>query len=100
MGRILQALSTGELITEPSIKNVYDEYTKALNTYCDLGDKLLERLNEEEKQLFQEYNNACSDEQNLYSNQRFIAGYRLGVLMMIEVFEGRNELLCEGKEID
>lgn len=93
MGEILHALANGELITEPSMEIMGSKWKKANDLYCTLGDELLDRLNDDEKRLFNEYADAYSEANFIYSNERFISGYRLGVLMTIEIFEGKHDLL-------
>ena len=93
MGKILDAFAMDNLSTEPAIYQGSPEYEKARKRFCDLGEQLLARLNQEEKTLLEEYTSAQSEENSLYAVERFVRGYRLGVLMTMEVFAGGSDLL-------
>lgn len=96
MGRILDALATDNLSLMPSFYEGSAEYRRARNLFADLGEELLTRLNEEEKKLLEDYTSAQADESQIYSVDRFVTGYRLGVLMTMEVFAGKNDLILDG----
>ncbi len=93
MGKILEALATDNLSVEPGIYEGNTEYLQARNLFADLGEQLLEKLNEEEKKLLDEYTKAQFNESHLYSINRFVTGYQLGVLTTIEIFAGAGCLL-------
>lgn len=95
MGKILEALATDTLSVEPVIYKGNTEYRRARNRFADLGEQLLEKLNEEEKKLLGDYTSAQSDESHLYSVDRFITGFRMGVLTMVEVFTGSDDLILQ-----
>lgn len=95
MQTILEAFATENLSVEPVILEGGTEYQRARNLYADLGEQLLAKLNEEEKELLEKYTDAVADENHLYSVERFIDGYRLGVLMTMEVFTGGRDLVLK-----
>lgn len=97
MGKILDALANDHLCVAPDIYRGSREYRRARDLYCTLGDRLLEKLDSEGKKQFQEYNDAQLDESSLHGDARFIRGFRLGVLMMVEVMtDGDDLILHEG----
>jgi len=62
-----------------------------MRTLSDAETKLLSMLDGEVKEIFQRYVNAYAESCELTEVDRFICGYRLGVLMTMEVFWGRDE---------
>ena len=57
-------------------------------------------LNEEERKMLDDYSAAQSEESVLYGIDRFVKGFRLGVLMMIEVISDEDDLvLHEGESV-
>lgn len=98
MTNILEALATDHLCVEPAIYKSNSKLRKARNRYCDLGEKLMAKLNEEDQKMLEDYNAARTEESVLYGNDRFIKGFRLGVLMMMEVVMNEDDLtLHEGE---
>ncbi len=96
---ILEALATDRLCIEPTFYEGDLKYQQARNRYCTLGEKLLNKLNEEEKKLLEDYSTALSDENLLYGNDRFIRGFRLGVLMMMEVVMNEDDLILPEEKV-
>lgn len=98
MGNILKAMATDHLCVEPAVYNGSPEYQKARTRYCTLGEKLAEKLNEEEKKILEEYSAAQTTESLLYGNDRFIKGFRLGILMMMEVITDEGNLILHEED--
>ena len=69
------------------------EYGRALKKLTDIERKVLASLNESEKALFEALSEAQAAESYLSENGKFIYGYKLGALLMLEIMEGREELL-------
>ena len=96
MGRILEAFAEGELHVIPSNEIQSPKHQELFDKVCELQEKLEEKLNNEEKELLNELMDAVADESCCYAQSKFIRGYRLGVLMTMEViseqetFFGRN----------
>ena len=89
MRSILAELALGNLSTEPRPNA---QYNHALQESIDEGEKLLALLDEHEKEVFNAYSEAQSELNSFYNVDRFIIGYRLGVLMTMEVFNGKETL--------
>lgn len=58
--------------------------------------ELENNLNGEEKALLDRMMDSMSEEWCRYAEQKFVRGYCLGVLMTMEVFEGRDDFLGRG----
>ena len=69
------------------------EYNRALKTFIDAQEKLLAVLGENEKALYNEYAVAQSSFSALEDAEQFVAGYRYGALMMLDVMSGIDELV-------
>lgn len=96
MERFLRAFASEQLqvieVTEtrsPKRKRLLDESYK-------LHTELEEKLNSEEKELLERLLDVNADENALYGEDKFIRGYRLGVLMTMEVFAGQEKFFFEG----
>ncbi len=50
-------------------------------------------LSEEEKEAFENMKNTSDSVSLNYATERFITGFRLGVMMMMEVFAGSDKLI-------
>ncbi len=75
----------------PKRKKLIDEGYK-------LFTELEQKLNSEEKELLERLLDINADENTLCAEDRVILGYRLGVLMTMEVFTGIDTFLCSGRE--
>lgn len=100
MGKILEAIATDHLCVEPVIYEGDSKFNRARNRYCTLGEKLMAKLNEEERKMLDDYSAAQNEESVLYGIDRFVKGFRLGVLMMIEVISDEDNLILhEGESV-
>ena len=100
MGKILEAIATDHLCVEPVIYEGDSKFNRARSRYCSLGEKLMAKLNEEEQKMLDDYSTAQTEESLLYGNDRFVKGFRLGVLMMMEVITDKDDLILhEGNSV-
>lgn len=53
-----------------------------------------EALSDKEKEAFQNLKDTSDGVSLNYATERFVAGFRLGVLMMAEVFAGSDDLIA------
>jgi len=65
---------------------------------CETEDQLMPVLDGELKETFKQYINAQAESNLITGIDKFIYGYRLGVLMTMEVFNGREEAIFGGKD--
>ena len=93
MGKILETFFEGNLFVEP----IAEKRTKEHKAVCDhaynLVEKLDAKLNSDEKELLDQIVEALNAESQYYETDRFVRGYSLGALMMLEVIEKRDEFL-------
>lgn len=59
---------------------------KAVDTMHKTAEELETKLNDEEKKLFAQFRDAKADENHLYQLDVFKRGFRIAVLMLLEVF--------------
>lgn len=94
MQKILEAFANGELRVEADISKRSPEHQKASKRCDELEEKVREKLEDEEGQkIFDELMGALAFESSYYAQERFIRGFRLGALMMIEVFSDPDVFL-------
>lgn len=66
----------------------------AIMTYTE--EALLASLDEKQKRLFQAFTDAQTEITLASEVGRFVYGYRLGALMTMEIFEGKEDLIVGG----
>ena len=92
MKRILEALANDALRVEADVGKRSKDHQKVLELSSTLQDEL------EEKQLFEELMDTMASESSYYAQERFIYGYRLGVLMTMEVFSDPDIFVWKGMD--
>lgn len=90
MGKILEAFADGRLCMEEEIEKRSLGYPELSEKAFRLQEELEERLNDEERELLNELIDTIFDECCFYAQNRFVRGYRLGVLMTMEVFDQQD----------
>lgn len=98
MTSILEEFACGNVSPEPRFFKEGSRYGRAMDALLKDEEKLLAALNENEKELLKKYCDTQSEVSRLSGIDRFIYGYRLGVLMTVEVFEGQNNLIVGGED--
>lgn len=98
MQRILEAFANDALRVEADVGQRAPEHQKVCELTMELEQKLVERLGDEEKKLFEKLMDAMASESSYYAEGRFIHGYRLGVLMTMEVFMDSDIYLWKGMD--
>lgn len=98
MNKILEAFAEDNLAINPTTYRGNHEYMKAIKAMYETAETLDTKLNDEEKKLFEQFRDAQSDGNHIYEVDRFIRGYRVGVLMMVEVFMGASSLFLDMEE--
>ena len=91
---ILEEFARGNInpAERPLIRNSHGD--RAARKLVDSEDKLLAALNEREKELFKSFDKAQADISEISGVEMFVHGYRLGVLMTTEVFDGKSGLIA------
>lgn len=95
MGSILEAFANQDLLTEPRFHDNNPAYGNAMRKLVDAEEALMGRLDPTGKKLLEAFEAAQCDVDDQVATDRFVYGYRLGVLMMVEVFTQRDELIAE-----
>ncbi len=89
--KILEAFAENTLYAMPVKENRTPEYQKACDKAYSLVDELEGKLSREEKELLDKTLDAISAEQEICLKERLIRGFCLGVLMMMEVLERKDD---------
>lgn len=98
MTSILEEFACGNVSPETRFFKKGSRYGRAMDALLKDEEKLLAALNENEKELLKKYCDTQSEVSLLSGIDRFIYGYRLGVLMTVEVFEGQDDLIVGKKD--
>lgn len=92
--KILEALADENLQLIKHPINHDSETAQAMKKMGELRTALEAVLGDKEKELFRNLKDT-SDGVNLnYATERFVTGFRLGALMMIEIFSGSDSLIA------
>ncbi|MFV0518856.1 MAG: DUF6809 family protein [Lachnospirales bacterium] len=97
MVKILEELAKGNINPQSRFFDKNSEYAKAVEEFCNSEDEFTSKLSEDEKELFNKLITKQSKVDNISMIDNFVYGYKLGVLMMIEVFENRENVLSNTK---
>lgn len=73
------------------------EYGRAAKRLTDTENALLASLCEPEKKLLEDFTKAQDEVNHLARIDKFIYGYRLGVLMTMEVFQTSDDIVTGGE---
>ena len=93
---LLKEFACGNISPEPRFFQKGSEYGQAMEILVNSEEKLLSMLDGELTETFKKFSDAQAQISLLSGIERFICGYRLGVLMTMEVFNGRNSLIAGG----
>jgi len=96
--RILEELWFGNIT--PNARKIVrgSEYDNLVRLLCRNEDKLNALLDEKEKDIFQKYQDAQSEMNDISDRETFISGFRLGAQIMQEVMTDENRQfsdICE-----
>lgn len=97
MNSILEEFAHGNISSEPRFFKRDSHYGRTMQILADSEEKLLPLLDETGKELLKTLSDAQSEISLVSSIDRFIYGYRLGVLMTMEVFAGKEDLIVGGE---
>ena len=95
---ILEEFARGNISPEPRFFKRDSHYGRAMETLVDKEKKLYAALDGELKETLKQFSEAQIEISRLSSIDRFVYGYRLGVLMTMEVFNGKESLFAGGEE--
>lgn len=95
MDKLLRALASEQLQIIEVNETRSPEHEALLDKSLELYTELEQKLNSEELKLIKQLMDTNSAESAIDSEEKFIRGYRLGVLMTMEVFAGQNTFFFE-----
>lgn len=95
MGKILEAFANDELCVD-EVKKQSSKSHELCGQVCDLIDELEQKLDDEGQELLNHLLDTMSDENNCYARDKFIRGYSLGVLMLMEILSEQDTLFHKG----
>ena len=98
MKSILEEFARGNISPEPRFFKRDSHYGHTMKILSDSEEKLLSLLDGELKDTFKQFSDAQAEISLLSGIDRFIYGYRLGVLMTMEVFNGKDGLIVGGED--
>jgi len=96
MQSVLEEFAYGNISPEPRFYKPGSRYGQALEVLAGYERELLTVLNGQEKGLFEKFVESQTEVNLITNADKFIYGYRLGVLMTMEVFNGKNDLIAGG----
>ena len=100
MKSILEEFAYGNISPEPRFFKKNSHYGRTMDILADSEDKLLLVLDGDLKETLKQFSEAQAEISVLSGVDRFIYGYRLGVLMTMEVFNGKESLIAGGEECE
>ena len=95
MDRFLKAFANDELRVNAESEKRSSEHQKIVDRGYVLQKQLEEKLNDEEKELLEKLVDTLREESCRYAEEKLIRGYRLGVMMTMEVFSEQDTFFCE-----
>lgn len=93
MGKILDAFLTEQLRVDSGTVKRSPEHQEVCDRSDELQEKLAEKLNEEENALLRQLLDTLFDESCFDADAKFERGFRLGALMIAEIFAEQDMFL-------
>lgn len=94
MKSILEAFAFGNINPNNGYIKKGSKYERVMKTIATSEEKLLTMLDGESRELLIKFSSAQLEANSISNNDKFIYGYRLGVLMTIEVFKGAEDAIA------
>ena len=94
MQSILEEFAYGNVIPEDRFFKRDSDYGQALGAASRNEEKLLGKLEGEEKALFEKFSDAQDELNQLTAVRNLVRGYKLGVLMTAEAFVSSDDLIA------
>ena len=91
MKSILEEFAYGNINPNMGTIKKGSYYESVINVMSSCEEKLLNKLDGETKELLIKLSSAQLEATAISNNDKFIYGYRLGMLMAIEVFKGTQD---------
>ena len=98
MKSILQGLYAGEVYPDELIMPKDPEYQPVNMKISEQKAYFKQKLSEEDYRKLEEFDNLCGRSSSMDSEASFIYGFRLGAMLMIELFTGKEGLSRNGTD--
>jgi len=95
MHSILEEFAYGNIDPQAQSHTKNSEFGQALALASRLEEKLLAKLNEEERETLEKFMDAQLEVNRLTAVKNLLYGYRLGVIMTAEAFVTSKDLVAE-----
>jgi len=95
---ILENFAYGNINPDMGTFKKDSKYGHVMKTISDCEEKLLSMLDGEPKELLMKFSSAQLEANSITNVDKFIYGYRLGVLMTMEVFTGKEDAIFGGED--
>lgn len=90
MKSILEELFYGNIRVDSGMIDPDSPYGHAIRQRIESKEKLLEHIDETEKEIFEAYADAQDDIESIARLEKFRAGFRLGALLMLETLQNED----------
>lgn len=97
MSKIIEKLFDGNICPHAGTYAQDSPYVQAARLKKVNYDKLMETLNDSEKERFEKYCDAEADIEGIRHLDAFSYALKFGILLMVEVFTGESEIIGEEK---
>lgn len=97
MQSILEELYCGNIRPDSRIYGQDSPFVEAARLKSKNLDKLMEKLDDSEKELFEKYCDAQGEIEGITRYDTFTYALKFGILLMAEVFMGKGEITGEGR---
>lgn len=98
MKSILEEFANGNISPKARFFKRNSQYGEAMRAVSGNEEKLLARLNEDDKLLFQKYVETQSEVNQLTAVSNLIYGFKLGLMMTAEAFVTGDSLIGGGED--
>lgn len=99
MRSILEEFAYGNVSPEAQYFDKNSRYGKAIELVERIEEKLMDRLDTDDKDLFEKYVDAQVEANQLTAVKNFVYGYKLGMIMTAESFVGIDDLYVGGEDL-
>ena len=96
MRSVLEELYYGNIRPDSKFYEQDSPFVKAARVKSDSMDKLMASLDDVEKEFFEKYREAQGDIEGITRFDTFTYAIKFGVLLMVEIFMGKGEIINEG----
>lgn len=99
MPSLLEEFAYGNVSPEVQSFQTNSKYGRATELVANIEQKLLDRLKEDDKDLFKKYVDAQGETNQLTAVRNLVYGYKLGLIMTAESFIGMDDLYISGEKL-